>query len=260
LSEDADQRGGDGRPAPWTRVLPVGDAAVLVEFGEALDVFVNDRVLLAARAANQLRARGELPGVWGTIPSYNTLLLEFDPLATTRDEILASLERQVREGADERVATRRFRVPVWYAGDDLPEVADRTGLSPQQVVELHTSVDFRIFTVGFAPGQPICGMLPDALRLPRRGSPRVAVPPGSVALAGRQVTIYPAATPGGWHLLGKTPVVPFRPDRVPSVLWAPGDSLRFYPIDREQYEHLAAASAAGTEWLSAEPLGGASHV
>ncbi|TAM90255.1 carboxyltransferase domain-containing protein, partial [bacterium] len=176
------------------------------------------------------------------------------PLTSTRSEILAFLERCLLEDEHEAVATLRFRVPVWYAGEDLPEIAARTGLSVEQVVALHTSVDFRIFTVGFAPGQPICGVLPDALRLPRRGSPRVAVPPGSVALAGRQLTIYPAATPGGWHLMGRTPVVMFRLDRAPSVVWEPGNVLRFYPIDREQYEHLAAAFASGEEWLSAEPV------
>lgn len=247
------------RSPRWSNALPVGDAAVLIEFGEALDVAVNDRVLSAARAARRLLAAGELPGVWGTIPSYNTLLLEFDPLITTRDAVLAALKRALLENEHEAVAARRFRVPVWYEGEDLPEVAARTGLTVQEVVALHTSMEFRIFTVGFAPGQPICGTLPEALRLPRRGTPRVAVPPGSVALAGRQVTIYPAATPGGWHLLGRTPVVPYRPDRTPSVIWEPGDTLRFFSIDREQFVNLAAAFAIGEAQLSAEPIGSAPH-
>ncbi|TAM57588.1 allophanate hydrolase subunit 1 [bacterium] len=245
------------RSLPWSNTLPVGDAAVLIEFGQVLDVAANARVLLATRMAQRLLADGALPGVWGTIPSYNTLLIEFDPLATTRDAVLAALRSALMQGGDETIAGRRFRVPVWYAGEDLPEVAARTGLTVDEVITLHAAVDFRIFTVGFAPGQPICGMLPDALRLPRRGSPRVAVPPRSVALGGHQVTIYPTASPGGFHLLGRTPVVPFNLERIPPVLWAPGDVLRFYPIGREQYEHLAAAFATGEEMLAPEPPGSA---
>ncbi|MDE2572514.1 MAG: 5-oxoprolinase subunit PxpB [bacterium] len=238
---------------PWRRVLAVGDAALLFEFGESVEVEINDRVHRAARAARQLIERGRLTGVWGVIPSYATLLLEFDPLTIGREELVARLERQIRESADQFPGVRRFRVPVWYAGEDLAEVAGRTGLSAEEVVALHTSADYRIFTVGFTPGQPLCGILPEPLRLPRRGSPRASVPVGSVAIAGRQATIYPTPSPGGWHLLGRTPAVPFRPDRMPPVLWSPGDLVRFYAVDRSRYEELLAASNTGDEWLSGEP-------
>ena len=236
---------------PWKRVLPVGDAALLLEFGDRIEVAVNERVHRVAHAAQQLIESGDLPGVWGAIPSYTTLLIEFDPLAIDRREIIARLSRRIAAASREASPERRFLVPVWYAGEDLEEVASRTGLTPERVVELHTSRDFRIFTVGFAPGQPLCGVLPEELRLPRRGAPRPAVPPGSVAVAGQQVTIYPIASPGGWHLLGRTPAVPFRAARRPPVLWSPGDVLRFYAIDQRRYRELAAASAAGEEWLCA---------
>ncbi|HVA37484.1 MAG TPA: 5-oxoprolinase subunit PxpB [Candidatus Dormibacteraeota bacterium] len=239
---------------PWRRVLPVGDAAMLIEFGEAIEVAINERVHVAARAVQELIAQGELPGVWGVIPSYATLLLEFDPLITPRNGIVDRLARRLRASAGGPPPARRFRIPVWYDGEDLAGVATRTGLSRDEVVAAHTSTDYRIFTVGFSPGQPLCGILPEALRLPRRGTPRAAVAAGSVAIAGRQVTIYPTATPGGWHLLGKTPVVAFRPERTPPVLWAPGDALRFYEIDRARYDELAAAAAAGAELLSAEAV------
>ncbi len=236
---------------PWQSVLPVGDAAILLEFGDRVEIAVNERVHRVARAAHRLIEHGKLPGVWGAIPSYATLLIEFDPLTIERSEILARLRTHLATAQEETSPSRRFLVPVWYAGEDLTDVAERTGMSTDRVVELHTSRDFRIFTVGFAPGQPLCGILPDALRLPRRGTPRSAVPAGSVAIAGQQVTIYPIASPGGWHLLGRTPALPFRAARRSPVLWSPGDMMRFYAIDRVRYEELAAASAAGEEWLCA---------
>lgn len=236
---------------PWQRVLPVGDAALLLEFGDRVETAVNERVHRVARAAQQLIERGELPGVWGAIPSYTTLLIEFDPLTIARREIIARLSLRLAARQEEASPSRRFLVPVWYAGEDLEGVAERTGLSTDRVVELHTSRDFRIFTIGFTPGQPLCGVLPEELRVPRRGAPRAAVPLGSVAIAGQQVTIYPTASPGGWHLLGRTPVIPFRAARRPPVVWSSGDLLRFYAIDRARFEELAAASAAGEEWLCA---------
>lgn len=235
----------------WQRVLPVGDAALLFEFGDCVDVATNERVHRAARAAQWLRDHGELPGVWGVIPAYATLLLEFDPLTCAHEEIVARLERRLRDAADQAPQARRFRIPVWYGGEDLQEVAARTGLRADEVVALHGSRELRIFTVGFAPGQPLCGILPERLRLPRRGQPRASVPAGSVAIAGQQGTIYPTPSPGGWHLLGRTPVVPFRAERTPPVLWAPGDVLRFYAVDRTRYEELAAAAAAGEDLLEA---------
>ncbi|TAM61888.1 5-oxoprolinase subunit PxpB [bacterium] len=236
---------------PWQDEFAVGDAALLLQFGERVDAAVNERVHRVARAADALLGCGELPGVWGVIPSYTTLLIEFDPLTIERGEILVRLRRGLARSESEVLPARRFRVPVWYAGEDLAAVAERTGLSVERVVELHTSLDFRIFTVGFTPGQPLCGILPEPLRLPRRGAPRAAVPPGSVAIAGQQVTVYPTASPGGWHLLGLTPAIPFRAQRQPPVLWAPGDLLRFYAVDQAHFERLQAASARGEEWLCA---------
>jgi len=236
---------------PWSQVLPVGDAALLFEFGTRIEIEINERVHRVHRAAQEMIARGELTGVWGTIPSYATLLIEFDPLAISGEAIVAALERRLTGSSQEPPKPRRFLVPVLYEGEDLDDVAARTGRRPEDVVALHTACDFRIFTVGFSPGQPLCGILPKELRLPRRGTPRAAVPPGSVAIAGQQVTIYPTASPGGWHLLGRTPVVPFRAERRPPVLWSPGDLLRFYPIDRARYDELSEASAAGEEWLCA---------
>ena len=132
------------------------------------------------------------------------------------------------------------RIPVWYGGDDLGEVARAIGATEAEVVALHSRQEYRVFAIGFQPGFPYAGYLPERLSgVPRRSSPRVRVPAGSVAIAGRQTGIYPGPSPGGWHLLGQTPcrVVDVEAGVFPIE---PGDALRFEPIPREEFDQLHA--------------------
>jgi inhibitor of KinA len=231
-----------GSSVPWTRALPAGDGAVLLEFGTRIDPVTN----AAVHRVFQAIEADPPAGVTGLIPAYATLLVEFDPRLTTRTELLAALAG--RRYGGEPPAPRRVVLPVLYggeAGPDLEEVARWAGVSPDEVVRLHADRDYRIYCIGFAPGFPLSGIVPEAIQVPRRASPRTRVPRGSVAIAGQQTGVYPAESPGGWHLLGKTPVPLFDLARTPPVPYRPGDLIRFRSVDAATYAELAARWAAG---------------
>lgn len=223
-------------PAPRgpVRIERFGEAALLVVLGDRVDAAVNDRVhKLAARLG--VRA-AHMAGLGAPVPAYASVLLPFDPLvleeAAVRDMIAVALDAA---GGPSMTADRTgiISVPVRYGGPDGPdlaEVAARTGRSEADVVRLHASVEYRVFCVGFVPGFPYLGLVPEALALPRRATPRLHVPAGSVAIAGRQTGIYPADTPGGWHLIGRTDLPAWDPRREPPALLEPGVRVRFMPV------------------------------
>lgn len=222
--------------------LPAGDAAVLLEFGREIDEGVNREVQRLAQAL--LTTPPE--GVYAVVPAYTTLLVEFDPLVTSIQEVIDRARAMTLRGGD--LPGRRFLVPTCYGGafgPDLEEVAARLGLSPDVVVERHAAQDFRIFCLGFTPGFPFCGILPAEIETPRRAAPRPKVPAGSVGLAGRQTGVYPTASPGGWQLIGRTPVPLFDLDRDPPVPFRPGDYLRFVPIAEAEFKRLEELAAHG---------------
>ena len=205
----------------------LGDRAFLATFPTEAE---------AARWAATIR-EASLPGVVDVSLAYASAAVYADPdLVLDWDEWIRSL-RSVRMGHDDQTTGRTLRVPVWYGGEDLGEVARATELSEAEVVALHSGQDYRVFAVGFQPGFPYAGYLPEALSgIPRRASPRARVPGGSVAITGRQTGIYPGESPGGWHLLGQTPcrVVDVEAGVFPIE---PGDWLRFEPISREMFEN-----------------------
>lgn len=215
------------------RVERLGEAALLAVLGDEVDPAVNARVHRLAAALRSARQR--IPGLGEPVPAYASVLTPFDPLrvdeATVRAAVDAALLVAATSGDAE--STDRILIPVRYGGDDGPdlaEVAARTGLGEDDVVRLHVGSEYRVFCLGFVPGFPYLGVLPRALELPRRATPRVRVPAGSVAIAGRQTGIYPAATPGGWHLIGRTELAAWDPDRDPPALLAPGSRVRFVPV------------------------------
>jgi KipI family sensor histidine kinase inhibitor len=224
---------GGGSP----RIEPLGDAALLVTIGDTLDVAAN---VLAHRIAADLEPR--LPstaGVGRPVPGHASVLVPFDPDRVTERVVRDLLASVVREAAAHGRAEEpgpadalAREIPVVYGGEsgpDLADVARRTGLTEGEVVRLHASIEHRVLALGFVPGFPYLGILPPTLELPRRTTPRVRVPPGSVAIAGRQTGIYPFETPGGWHILGRTTVVLWDPARERPALLAPGDRVRFVP-------------------------------
>jgi KipI family sensor histidine kinase inhibitor len=215
----------------FPRILPVGDAAFSVEWGDAIDAAINARV----RALDTSLADAPCPGFVESVPTYRSLLVLFDPGAASasavRESLLGRLDAAATDAAKRTaMASRLVTLPTRYGGDegpDLDAVARATGLSEAEVVSLHGSREHTAFMLGFTPGFAYLGLLPEALRVPRRTTPRVRVPAGSVAIAGLQTGVYPAASPGGWSVIGRTALRLFDPRANPPALILPGDRVRF---------------------------------
>lgn len=205
-------------------MLPLTDSSVLVQLGDSIDLATNQRVhSLAARLA-----QNPLDGVLETVPGYASLVVHYDPLVRAHAEITEWLAAHLNvEGQASPHPPRRVEVPVIYDGPDLPFVAQHCGLSVDEVIRLHSQSDYTVFMMGFMPGFPYLGKLPEALRVPRLETPRTHVPAGSVAIAGGQTGIYPQDSPGGWRLIGRTDLKLYDPQREPPFLFAPGDIVRF---------------------------------
>lgn len=236
----------------WQRVISAGDGALLLEFGQTLDPKVNRVVHETAGAL----MRSHLDGVWGVVPGFTTLLVEFDPRVTDGETLVDALSRLPMVSTD--IPRASFSIPVHYGeelGPDLPEVSERLGLTRFDVVALHTEAPYQIYCIGFSPGFPLCGILPEALRLPRRSSPRTAVPAGSVAIAGAQAGVYPTESPGGWHVIGRTPAELFNIRRDPPLRYKPGDFLQFRAVDLCEYEDLEAQAREGYDIVREVPYG-----
>ncbi len=235
------------------RFLSVGDRALTVEFGDTIDRALSREVLRLDRVIRAER----LPGVVETVPTFRSLTLHYDPMMTSR----ADLERAITGLLDQReaaaVAARLWRIPVCYAGEyapDLDEVARRTGLAAGDVVALHSGVRYHVYMLGFLPGFPYMGDLPPPLALPRRADPRVRVPAGSIAIATTLSAVYPYDSPGGWHLIGATPIRFFDPARDPPSLLAAGDTVEFEPIDPDMFTAMQRAVESGDYTVESAPV------
>jgi inhibitor of KinA len=220
------------------RIVPAGDSAVIVEFEERIDPAVNARVISLADA---LQAAA-IAGVRDVVPTFRSVAVYFDPLRTDYNAVLETIEREGgRSSAAAAGARTPIRIPVCYGGDlgpDLPQVAAFAKMSEDDVVALHSSRVYRVFMLGFVAGFAYMGIVDARIAMPRHSTPRVRVPVGSVGIAGVQTGIYPAETPGGWQLIGRTPVKPFDAARAEPFLMKAGDAVRFAPIDRADYERL----------------------
>ncbi|HEY9286796.1 MAG TPA: 5-oxoprolinase subunit PxpB [Candidatus Dormibacteraeota bacterium] len=208
------------------RIDPAGDQALLVRLGTSIDAAVLCEVLALEQALKDLR----LSGLKNMVPAYASLLCQYDSeqiAATQLEERIRSLEGML---APVELAGDLAEIPTKYDGPDLAEVAEKTGLTARQVIDRHAERSYLVYCVGFAPGFTYCGELDQRLALPRRASPRVKVPAGSVAIAGRQTGIYAVGSPGGWHLIGRTDAVLFDPRANPPARFKPGDRIRFRPI------------------------------
>ena len=224
------------------RFLDVGDTAVTVEFGDGIDPDLLAAVATFDRSVQSAMAAGQLPGVVETVPTFRSLTLIYDPLQTRRaeiDPVLVSLLAQPVGAAT--LSGRRWQLPVCYDsefGPDLESMAEATGLSPNELIGLHAENPYSVYMLGFLPGFPFMGDLPEQLSLPRRPEPRLRVPAGSVATAGRLTAIYPWESPGGWHLLGRCPVPLFSAEWPAAALLLPGDRVGFQAVDRLEFERL----------------------
>lgn len=226
------------------RFLSAGDTALVVEFGDRIDRSLSERVLrLGALVREQA-----LPGVVEVVPTFRSLMVHYDPVATGGAALAGQLKGLLDEGAATAGEVKLWRIPACYEpthAPDLADVAQQTGLTPDEVVRLHSEMRFHVYMTGFVPGYPYMGDLPDRLVLPRRANPRIRVPAGSIAIAGTMTAIYPLESPGGWHLIGATPVRLFDAARARPALLGPGDKVSFQPVSAGEFEAIRAASQAG---------------
>jgi inhibitor of KinA len=209
------------------RLLPLGDSALLVHFGDEIDTGVNQRV----HALDALLQTDKPEGVIETVPAYGTLLLYYDPLMLTYAEASdwVSKEMERVQSANSR-KPRRIEVPVRYGGEygpDLEFVASYHNLGVQEVLRLHTERAYIVYMMGFTPGFAYMGKLDEAIATPRLETPRTRVAAGSVGIAGAQTGIYPIDSPGGWRIIGRTALQLFNPGADPAFLFSPGDTVQF---------------------------------
>jgi KipI family sensor histidine kinase inhibitor len=223
------------KPLPALRVEPLGDQALLAILGGRIAPVVNDQV---HHLAAMIRAAC-VPGVTDLVPGYATLAVHYEPAVWRFAALRGELERLWRAaGTAGPAVPRQVELPVCYGGafgPDLAEVASRCGLTEDDVVRRHSEAVYRVYMLGFAPGFAYLGGLDPAIAAPRRETPRLKVPAGSVGIAGMQTGIYPLETPGGWQIIGRSPMRLFRPGQEDPCLLRPGDRLRFTPIDLEAY-------------------------
>ncbi|HTP52145.1 MAG TPA: 5-oxoprolinase subunit PxpB [Anaeromyxobacteraceae bacterium] len=233
---------------PTCRVLAEGEGGLVFEFGDAIDPAVNARVHRLAEAVR----RGLGRDVLEVVPTYRSLLVLFDPLQVRRERLSLAIEALVpglllEEGPTR--AARVVRVPVCYGGargPDLEFVAAHNRIPAEEVVALHASASYLVFMLGFTPGFPYLGGMSGRIAAPRLPTPRTRIPAGSVGIAGAQTGIYPVESPGGWRLIGQTPLRLFDPRRSPPFLLSAGDRLRFFPVEEREWADVAERVEAGS--------------
>jgi inhibitor of KinA len=223
-------------PAKWPRYLPAGDAALVVEFGDRIDEAINHQAHLLAHVL----AQEPIPGLGEAVPTYRSLLVHYDPLQLGYRDVTRLVRDRLRRTEDVRLPQPRLvEVPTLYGGEygpDIDFVARHNGISVAEVIRIHSSVDYPVYMLGFTPGFPYLGGVAAAIAAPRLETPRPRVPAGSVGIAGQQTGIYPIESPGGWRIIGRTPLALFDPYRDPPTLVAAGDRLRFLPISEAEYK------------------------
>jgi len=226
---------------------PLGDSAVLARLGAEIDEVTLGRVQALAAEIE----RASAPGIVDVVPAYHSVTVVYDPMQfvgsgarpyQTVCQLISWCAERAGAATAPTVGSRSeappIVIPVCYGGEagvDLETVGAHCGLSAAEVIDLHSGASYRVYAIGFVPGFPYLGGLPAALGLPRRTTPRTQVPPGSVGIGGAQTGVYPMATPGGWHLIGRTPLQLFRPAETRPCLLRVGDAVRFKAISPEEF-------------------------
>jgi inhibitor of KinA len=227
----------EASPCDTPRFLPLGDGALSVEFGRAIHRSLNKKV---QALFGRLRET-PFPGLLDLIPSYRSLLVQFDPIVISWEEVTANLLQvlaELTESPREETCSL-VEIPVCYGGafgPDLPEVSSCLGLTPEEVIAIHSNTVYHIYMIGFTPGFPFLGGLDPRLFVPRKKIPREKVPAGSVGLAGQQTGVYSMDSPGGWQLIGRTPLKLFDLRRPDPIYLKAGQQLRFRPLEAEEFE------------------------
>ena len=232
------------------RVLPAGDTALVVEFGDRIDRSLSTAVLSLAQSLDA----AHIAGIVETVPTFRSLMVHYEPLVLPANALVAEIDAQIKKLTACKTAGRIWRLPACYDprfGIDLDDVARRAALSRQKVVELHSACTYHVYMLGFLPGQAYMGEVAAELALDRRETPRTSIPGGSLAIAAKISCVFPLETPCGWHVIGRCPIPLWDHARATALL-APGDKVTFVPVSVREYETLATRAAAGM--LRIEPV------
>lgn len=234
--------------------LPAGDQVLVVQFGDEISPEINRKVhnmVLAIEAH-------DIPGVLDLVPTYRSLMVQYDPTQTSLEDlqtVLTALEEKLDEAALDN--SQVVHIPVLYGGEhgpDLGDVANNAGLSADEVVAVHSRTDYLIYMMGFTPGFPYLGGLDDRIATPRLATPRAEIAAGSVGIAENQTGVYPISSPGGWRIVGRTPLKLFDPQRDPPSLLKAGDYIRFDPLPGiDEFDDVASKVGEGRYDLVIEP-------
>lgn len=220
---------------PDIRILTAGDSALLIEFGKE----INPETKRKITAIVQLMREQHIEGIVDVIPAFCSLLINYDPRVLSYEELKERMENLLKmETKTETTRKRIFEIPVCYGGEygpDIDNIAEHAGLSVNEVIKIHSSKDYLIYMLRFLPGFTYLGGLDERIHTPRLASPRLTIRAGSVGIGGSQTGIYPLDSPGGWQLMGLTPVRTYDPERQTPILVEAGDYIRFIPIDEEEF-------------------------
>lgn len=226
------------------RFLLSGDTAVTVEFGDEISEAVSAQV----RAFDIALRGGGVPGIVETVPTFRSLMVHYDPGVILYDDLTTRLRDALdRLDAGAIPPSGVLEIPVLYGGEmgpDLDFVAERNQKTPEEVVRIHSSKEYLIYMLGFTPGFTYLGGMDPSIAAPRLETPRVKIPAGSVGIAGNQTGVYPIDSPGGWRLIGRTPVRMYDPDRETPILPEAGEYIHFYPITQAEFDDIAAQESA----------------
>ena len=225
------------------KIIPAADSSLLVIFGDVISPELHDQVMALFHALQQWHD----PRVRNLHPAYASLLVDFDPLQLTHDELTTVVQKLAAAPSAVHASGEVITIPVCYElefAPDLPELAQHAGLSPEDVVRLHSAPTYLVYFLGFSPGFAYLGGLPEALHMPRLARPRPSIAGGSVGVAGSQTGIYPVDSPGGWRLIGRTPLRMFDPQSEPPTRLQPGNRVKFAPIDRATFEDMKRSAEA----------------
>jgi inhibitor of KinA len=230
---------GTTAPQFTVEIEPLGDRAVLVIVATAID----EKSFETVQQVLQVIEHSTVRGVIEIVPAFTTLAVYYDPLQTSYAKIVLDIRESLRRPPQEiRLSGRIVELPVCYGGpfgEDLSRVAEQCGLSCEEIIAIHSSQEYKVHMLGFVPGFPYLGGMSLRIATPRRATPRLKIPAGSVGIAGTQTGIYPLETPGGWQLIGRTPMKLFDPDTQPPTLLQAGDKVRFHPISPEEFAAIA---------------------
>jgi inhibitor of KinA len=229
----------------YYELFPLGDSGITVKLGQEINQTTHERV----KALSRFLEQSPFPGMIEYVPGFTTVTIFYDPILFYDPQnskfpyervvsILTPLLSQLPKGESRK--SRVIKIPVCYGeelGRDLEDVATFHGLTPQEVIRLHTEPEYLVYMIGFAPGFPYLGGMNEQIATPRRDTPRLVIPAGSVGIGGKQTGVYPIESPGGWQLIGRTPLQLFQPCQDPPSLLRAGDRIRFYPISKEEYDN-----------------------